>query len=575
MGFRGLFFVFSLFFVLFFLVSVFSLCGSDCVTPGTVAPSSSDPNVVKQDFDLCGVGGRSGGAYWQYYSNYDGYLLAAPSKCCIWTCKKGYEKTASCPGGCQLKAGCQTQAQVCTNKNGVWVSNCGTEYTCTCDPGYIPDSSGRNCVNTVPCDGQKPTTPGIVFGPDRLVLTFENLLDTGWHGVSTEGKLEPCAWRCGEGYSLYSLDPLESIVSHVLFDPKDCCENSKTKYGLTGSVFAQNGKNSIAICCPSETNIVTHTFLGRPKNCCDTSNGEQSIVFGRDKASSSCCSTNEEATFGADGEAISCCNKDNIVYGKPNSVFDKGGVKEIKACCYIQNSDASVVAYNLYGTPECCALSQTKKFGLGAFAEGGARESSLCCNLDTSTIIYNGVGLAACESKKSCSVESPCKSVCEGRKGDFTQYKCENSKCVFDTVYRLKKYFGETCSKDDTKVECKDCGTKCVNATQYQAYSCGVEGKCIPGAISSCTGEKNICIEHKELDKPITIECTAPQDVKSLYFETGATEFHNLLSDKTKIQYGKTQFITQNTFYGLNTPEEVFSRAREIVLCFPLPRKLI
>ncbi|MFA6420094.1 MAG: hypothetical protein WCW13_04800, partial [archaeon] len=72
MGFRGLFFVFSLFFVLFFLVSVFSLCGSDCVTPGTVAPSSSDPNVVKQDFDLCGVGGRSGGAYWQYYSNYDG-----------------------------------------------------------------------------------------------------------------------------------------------------------------------------------------------------------------------------------------------------------------------------------------------------------------------------------------------------------------------------------------------------------------------------------------------------------------------------------------------------------------------
>jgi len=622
---KFLFFVFSLFFVLFFSLSVFSIeCGSSC-NSFTTSPPGSDPNIVKQDGSAC-VGGRTG-SFWYYYSDFASYSAVTSSRCCIWACKPGYESAGGCPATCKVKAGCQTQTQVCNNRNGWLTSNCGAQYYCTCNPGYTgvgsnclicqtkeelcihnkPETITNNCGQTIQCGcndgyipqgsdcvkgemclGKMPVGPGVVKSPSVYLLSTSEGHDTWGYSPSTPFKY-PCQWSCTSPYlALYYNGKASG----------GCCDSTKLNYGLPGSPYdkidwsKQSADYTSAVnltpssvCCPNSTDKVTYNYLGAPGECCNTQDGLSFIILARDKKSTECCSTGEEITYGADGHAGPCCNTNKIINGKPNTVFDKGGVKEIKSCCF---GNVNVKVYDEYGNPDCCSENQTKFFGRGAFAEKGTREISICCDLSNYGLIYGGVGRPECVPTKSCSATTPCTSVCKTSTGDFTTYKCESGKCVFDSVYRLKQYMGETCSKDNTKLECNGSGSKCISATQYQAYSCGVDGKMVFGAITTCPDASKICIEHKGLYvigqprnqiPPVTAVCTSPQDITSLYFTTGDNLFDSVLGDNQKVGFGefgagKVEFSTQNTFVGLTTPDEVFSRARDIIALLPPDKKI-
>ncbi|MFA6269503.1 MAG: hypothetical protein WC652_06815, partial [archaeon] len=434
-------------------------------------------------------------------------------------------------------------------------------------------SSCQQVLQPSICSGEKPKGAGVVFGPSTFFGQSKFNSWTNFRDLSL-----PCTWKCVLPSTEIYLDGKEA----------GCCnlDNSQVFYGKSGTVYGPYGSLESSLCC-TKSQVMTYGIHGKPNGCCGIDNilyGKTGTVFAEHGANqeSICCKSEEVSTYSGDGHVVGCCDtkSNNIVYGRDGTVFAKGGTKETTECCRKPDERLTSV-YSFEGVPECCAVGYSARFGLDGTIYGinGVKATGECCPNGTMSE-YDTYGRIRCvNSAEKCDAQTSCTNYCSDGYGHLFKHKCDltSGKCVFDSSVQIKTYLGDDCVLTKKGIElkkCTSCGSLCSGVAQIQRYGCGADDLCQATSTDICpTGQ--VCIEKREAGKPVNAVCTNPVDIHSLFFNTGTPEFYHYQADGRKITFGAdAQFTTENTFFGIETPEDFFSRLNGILTLVPAGQKV-
>ncbi len=208
-------------------------------------------------------------------------------------------------------------------------------------------------------------------------------------------------------------------------------------------------------------------------------------------------------------------------------------------------------------------------WGKGEFAETGSDPAHICCpsNIDLSKLIYLGgfpnLQCKTCSNneirvwgkKRTAETGSWPTSYCCQTNFPYVQYSAFESNTL--KCGKCKAFNNLVCKGD-----CSFCD-KSNQVVKLDSSSADENGNCKKVVVEDCTKSNKICTEHVSNQlEDISAQCEPCP--KSLTFVTKTEEHFQKTSDGHEFLEKGSGFISENTFFSFETPEEIFDKISEI-----------